>query len=48
MSKNYKSLKTGELANLIGVTTQMIRIYIKNNEIPYHVSSISGRYIFTK
>ena len=48
MSKNYKSLKTGELANLIGVTTQMIRIYIKNNEIPYHVSPISGRYIFTK
>ena len=47
-SRSHKPLKTGELANLIGVTSQMIRIYIKNNEIPYHISPVSGRYMFTK
>lgn len=49
MSKNQNSnvntpLKTGELANLIGVSSQMIRIYIKNNKIPYHISPVSGRF----
>ena len=55
MSKNQNSnangnapLKTGELANLIGVSSQMIRIYIKNNKIPYHISPVSGRFMFTK
>lgn len=52
MSKNQYSsnvpLKTGELANLIGVSSQMIRIYIKNNKIPYHISPVSGRFMFTK
>lgn len=48
MTNKHKPLKTGELANLIGVTSQMIRIYIKNNEIPYHISPVSGRYMFTK
>ena len=31
-----KSIRTQEMANLLGVTPQTIRKYVNNNEIPYH------------
>ena len=41
-----KSIRTQEMANLLGVTPQTIRKYVNNNEIPYHRKP-SGQLFFT-
>lgn len=42
-----KSIRTQEMANLLGVTPQTIRKYVNNNEIPYHRQP-SGQLFFTQ
>lgn len=42
-----KSIRTQEMANLLGVTPQTIRKYVSNNEIPYHRQP-SGQLFFTQ
>lgn len=41
------SIRTSELARLLGVTSQTIRKYVCQNKIPHH-SSPSGQLFFTK
>ena len=41
------SIRTGESAQLLGVTPQTIRKYVKNNKIPYHTSP-GGHLYFTQ
>ena len=41
------SIRTSELARLLGVTSQTIRKYVRQNKIPYHLSP-SGQLFFTK
>lgn len=41
------SVRTSELARLLGVTSQTIRKYVRQNKIPYHLSP-SGQLFFTK
>lgn len=41
------SIRTSELARLLGVTSQTIRKYVRQNKIPHHLSP-SGQLFFTK
>ena len=40
------SIRTAKMAELLGVTTQTVRKYAKNGDIPHHLSP-SGQLLFT-
>ena len=40
------SIRTGKLAELMGVTPQTIRKYVKNKQIPFHTTP-NGQLFFT-
>lgn len=42
-----RSIRTAEMARLLGVTPQTIRKYVKTGQIPYH-KTVKGRLFFTE